>query len=185
MADLPADNPPTRALADVAQGFGQLASWYWGLVTDQARRTTGQGLVPAAARWSALPVVGLAALTAEVVDAASLVARPARARRDRLSDEFLAPAAWHERDLSLHEPLRNGFDEDLAAEGLAVTVTFGTSPANAAALGPKLPALAAPDADHIVIRLRATGIPADRVGVYRGRLGPSTDDTIPVWLVIP
>lgn len=158
-------------MADTAQnaarGFGQLASWYWGLLTDQAGRTAGQGVVPALARWGALPVVGVAALTAEVVDAASLVASPAKARRERVSDDFLAPLAWEGIGLSIQEPLVNGFAEPLADEGVTVEITAEPSPENT------------------VIRLRATGIPSDRVGVYRGRLGPSPDETIAAWLVIP
>src|SRR5215216_2445663 len=98
---------------NAARGFGQLASWYWGLLTDQAQRAPEQGLVPALARWSALPVVGMAALTAEVVDAASLVASPAQARRERVSDAFLAPLAWDGQRLAVHEPMTNGFGEPL------------------------------------------------------------------------
>jgi hypothetical protein len=162
-----ADNPLTRPLEDVARGFGQLASWYWGLVTDQASHPSTQGLVPTLARWSALPVVGLAAFTAEVVDAASIVVSPAQARRVRLSDDFLAPPGWDGQGLSLQEPLVNGFDEPLAGDGVTVDLA------------------AESESDQTLIRLRATGLPSDRVGVYRGRLGPSPDETIAVWLVIP
>jgi hypothetical protein len=134
------------------------------------------GLVPAVARWWALPAVGLAALTAEAVDAASVLARPPRELRERLSDDFVAPLPWHGQELSIHEPLVNAFGEALSGAGADVSVTMVTDLASTPA---------GATATHTVVRLQAAGIPADRVGVYGGRIGPSADDTIPVWLVIP
>jgi hypothetical protein len=161
-----------QPLTAAARGFVELAGWLGELagahLVDVARAVDEGRLdgTAALARSAALPLIGWVALVNEVLDAATVITLPPQRLRERTSDDHIGPQAWEGQNLVARD-LVNGFGEPLDPR-VHVNVEAETTE------------------DHLVFRLRATGIPHECVGVYSGTVGPQeAESTVPVWLVIP
>jgi hypothetical protein len=171
MSDALSDASP-QPLRAATQGFVELASWFTALAGKHAvdvARAIDQDRFDATgalARAAALPLIGWAAFLNEVLDAASVITHPPQRSREATSDDFVVPVDWEGRTLHPHD-LVNGFGEPLPA-GVDVRVEPETV------------------GGDLVLRLRATKIPHECVGVYRGTVRPDDEqDGLSVWLVVP
>ena len=104
-----------------------------------------------------------------MLDAAGVILDPPKKVRQATSPDFVGPESWMPgRTLKLSQ-LTNGFHEALPN---CVTVTLE-------------PSTVRPDR---TFRLKATNIPAEAVGVYKGTADLESSpegDGVAVWLVIP
>lgn len=165
-------DPSSSPLRAAANGFADLAAWLSELasahVVDAASAADDGRLdvTTAMAQAATVPLIGWVALVNEIVDAATVITLPPQRLRERTSDEHLGLEGWKGKKLAVGE-LVNGFGERLPK---AVDVSVEPEKLGA----------------DLVFRLRATAIPHDCVGVYRGTARPKgAKRSVPVLLVIP
>jgi hypothetical protein len=188
------------AQRQIVKGFADLATWYSGLVADEVTRVAQTmadgtfGLDAAAAsltRSAALPLLGMAALANELVDAAALQTVGPERARPITSDEFVARAdeptltdrahlPGRDRltvaaiELDPDRPLTNGFGDQLGSPVVVVTLPQD--------------ATSAADATEVTFHLVASAVPPDRIGVFRGSVTVTDAEGAqhgqPVWLVV-
>jgi hypothetical protein len=172
-----AASDPPQSLTAAARGFVQLGAWLAGLAGEQAvdvARSIDQDSLDATravARAATLPLLGWVGFLSEVLDSASVILQPPQTMRQVTSSDFVGHDDWTGGSQLQVSALTNGFLETLP-DNVSVSVE---------------PAMVPQDRPFSV-RLRATNIPHECVGVYEGDVGPEgvpPGSRITVWLVIP
>jgi hypothetical protein len=166
-----------QPLTAAARGFVQLGAWLAGLAGEQAvdvaRKIDQDSLdvTQAVARAATLPLLGGVGFLNELLDAATVILQPPQTMRQATSGDYLGHGDWRAGEPLQVSPLTNGFLDTLPA-----SVSVSVEPE------------AVPQDRPFSVRLRATNIPHECVGVYKGDVGPEGEplgSRITVWLVIP
>lgn len=178
-----AEDPPPLGLA--VRGFADLAGWFTKLVGDQAV-SAAQAIAtepnepdkptdPTAelARLGALSMLGWVGLVNETFDAAAVLTKPPRRLRD------VAPGQWF--------PV----PDDLPAGPLVAEVATPLRREVSGEVETLDSVSVEVDDENRALRLTASGVPPERVGVFRGRVDVRVEGSgaeprpVDVWLIVP
>jgi hypothetical protein len=182
-----------RKVADVLDG-----------PTPAGGRKATDALFGELARAATFPLLGWGLAVGEMFEAAAVIVDPPQTERMRESDVFYVPHDWDPEQLvavgprpagettgaprppaGTRSPFVNGLGQPLTAH--LTVVPAGRDDLPAAPRGDLPPDLPTSPAAPIPIKLVATGVPAECVGVYTGtvvRTDEADGEKIPVWIVV-